>query len=159
MGPVGYGGIKLFEGPFVSNLDGAAFCSKADQHFAGGMVLGEGTREHEATGRQMRVRLTLSFRENFEQFGLGEGSNGVGDGVAARRWGSIASRVVGWGHGVNVATNRGCMVGEWWNQVVLDVWDQLLSFWVLVGLVLQVAVHAVGGTQLPGGSPWWTWSW
>ena len=92
----------------------------------------------------------MCFREDFKEFGLREGGDGVSNGVTAVRRGSEARGVLGGRDGVEVPLDRALWGVRWW-QVKVDVWDKLLALRVLVGAVVQHAVHAVGGPELWGG--------
>ena len=59
VGAVGDGCIELLQGPFVSDFHRTAFCAELDEHFAGRMVLCEGSGEHEATGRHTSIKSIL----------------------------------------------------------------------------------------------------
>ena len=104
----------------------------------------------------MWVRLTLCFREHVKEFSLRERGDGVSNGVAAV-WGRAkASGMLGRGDGVQIPSNGAL----WWlrrREVPLDAGRKLLSFWVLVGLVLEQFVQAVGGAELTSGCAWGGW--
>ena len=151
MRTIGDGSIQLFQGPIFHNFHWTPCGAKSAKHGSCWVPLGQTTREHEATGGDLAVGLTLGVCEDVEEFLGVQWSNGLTCSVKVLCWGTVPSWVVCWRHGMQSPWWRGGSRGQPMGRWLMH--HQLLSFGVLVGQVLHCTVKVMGRSQLTSGGP------